>query len=99
MTNTMPATFKIVSADCTLPPNATVRQLIADSSRITPTATNCFEPNSQLIVCPKNLKVCAAQTCLSGTNAERKMEKPTPSAATEALPRSEEHTSELQSLR
>src|SRR5262245_57278086 len=86
MTNAMPATFKIVSADCTLPPNATVRQLIADNNKITPIATNCFEPNSQLIVFPKNLKVVAAHTWSSGKNAERKMATPTPKAATDALP-------------
>src|SRR5215470_1136492 len=85
-TNAMPATFKIVSADWTFPPNATVRQLIADNSKITPTATNCFDPNSQLIGFPKNMKVRAAQTWLSGKNAERKIETATPRAATEALP-------------
>src|SRR5215468_488597 len=85
-TNAMPATFKIVSADCTFPPNATVKQLIADNNKITPIATSCFEPNSQLIGFPKKMKVRAAQTWLSGKNDERKMATATPSAATEALP-------------
>src|SRR5262245_3904753 len=82
----MPAIFKIVNADWTFPPKATVRQLIADNSKITPIATSCFDPNSHLIVWFKHLKVRDGQTGLSGKNAERKMETPTPSAATEALP-------------
>src|ERR1035438_10376103 len=71
------STFASVKQNCTRPPKATCRQLIADRNRMTATATICCEPNVHTIFCPRNSNEWRAQTAS----------------------RSEEHTSELQSLR
>ena len=85
-TNAIPAIFRTVSKDCTFPPTTTVKQLMAVSNKITATATICLAPNCQLIVCPRNVKVFSAHTALSGKNVERKIAKPAPRLAIDALP-------------
>jgi hypothetical protein len=82
----MPPTFSTVSTDCTRPPKATLRQLIAANSMIAATATTCVTPNCQSIGWPRSVNVVCAQTARIGSTAPRNVAKPTPRIAIDPVP-------------
>ena len=82
----IPASLSTVSRDCTLPPNATARQLTPEKKAIAPQATSWRGPNCQSTSCPSSRKRDSSHAPPSGTNAERKMAKPVPRIAIEPLP-------------
>ncbi len=84
-TMAMPPILSTVSSDCTFPPNATVKQLMIEKIRIAETATICFVPNCQFIVCPRKRKVLSAQTVVIGNIADRNVANPTPRMAMEPV--------------
>ena len=86
-TTAIPAIFRTVKTDCTLPPKATVRQLIRREEQIAPTATTCRGPNCQSSVLAQERELVLGPTRRSsGRNAARKIARPEPRLAIEALP-------------